>query len=100
MDGFPFSIPELTGLGGIVALVAAFAWSLSTGRLWTRSQVDAVVKLHEQATASERTRGDEWKAAHAQTTEQVTTLAEASGITADFIRKADALMEGGPHAQA
>lgn len=91
MDAFPFSIPDLAGLGGLIALVALFGWMLGTGRLWTKGQVDTVMTLRQEATTAERTRGDEWKAAHDVLSDQVTALAEATGVTADFLRKADAL---------
>lgn len=96
MEGFPFTIPELTGLGGIVALVSTFAWMLATGRLWTKGQVDTVMALREQATLAERRRGDEWKAAAEVSAGQVTALSEAAGVTADLIRKVDGITEVTP----
>lgn len=98
MEGFPFSIPDLAGLGGIIALVSLFGWMLGTGRLWTKGQVDTVMTLRQEATEAQRIRADEWKAAAETSAAQVTTLAEASGITADFLRKADAVREEADHA--
>jgi hypothetical protein len=65
--------------GGAVGLLAAVAWMVFTGRLVPR-------RVHDQAVASERARGDDWRDAYRAEVARGETRDRQLGEILTFVR--------------
>lgn len=67
--------------GGAVGLLAGVAWMLFTGRLVPR-------RIHEQAVARERERGDDWRGAYQAADARADVLDRQMTEVLTFVRTA------------
>jgi len=67
--------------GGAVTILAGVVWMLFTGRLIPR-------RIHEQAVARERERGDDWRDAYKAADARADLLDKQMGEVLSFVRTA------------
>lgn len=86
---------SLTPIGALIGLIVLIGFMLTTGKLYTKGTHAEIMQLHEERYKAEKAVSMKRGETIDSLLEQNTALIRSNVITADFLKEADSVRDGG-----